>query len=112
MVPHLETTAASLSGGGAGPAFVVGLLVVDVKRGSNIGNGKKSHCSCHGGGTSLAFFVGLLDIDSKRGGQKGQQGNITRLQQGLIVVVAVAGWQWRWRRPGLLSACLASRSRT
>ena len=41
MVPHLDTTAASLSGDGAGPAFVISLLGVDNKRGSNRGNNKK-----------------------------------------------------------------------
>ena len=41
MVPHLDTMAASLSGDGAGPTFIVGLLGVDVKRGSNRGNNKK-----------------------------------------------------------------------
>jgi len=105
VVPHLETTAASSSRDSAGPAFIVGLLGVDVKRGSNRGNNKKSHCSCHGGGTSLAFIVGLLAV-GKEGEQQGQQGNITRLQQGPIVIVAVAGWQ-RWRRrTSLLSVCL------
>jgi hypothetical protein len=48
----------------------------------------------------------------QEGRQQGQQGNITRLQQGPIVVVAVAGWQRRQRMPGLLPACLVSRSRT
>ena len=60
-----------LSGDGAGPAFDVGLLGVDDMTGSNRGNYKKSHCSCHGGGTSPAFIVGLLDVDSKRGGNRG-----------------------------------------
>lgn len=41
VVPHLDTTAASSSGDGAGPAFVVGLLGIDDKRGSNRGNNKK-----------------------------------------------------------------------
>ena len=73
MVPHLDTMTASKSGGGAGPVFVVGLLGVNDKRGSNRGNNKRSHCSCHGGGTSpAAFVVGLLDVDNKkRGGQQG-----------------------------------------
>jgi len=87
VVPHLDTTAASLSGGGAGLVFVVSLLGVNVKRGINRGNDKWSHCSCHGGSTSPAFVVGLLDVDNKRGGNRG--------------VVAVAGWQWRRRRPGV-----------
>ena len=78
---------ASSSGSGAGPAFVVGLLGVNDKRGSNRGNNKRLHCSCHGGGTSPAFVVGLLDVDNKRGGNRG--------------VVAVAGWQRRRRRPGV-----------
>ena len=41
VVPHLDTTAASSSGDGAGPAFVVGLLGIDDKRGSNRANNKK-----------------------------------------------------------------------
>jgi hypothetical protein len=64
------------------------LLGVDDKRGSNRGNDKRSHCSCHGGGTSLEFVVGLLlDVDNKRGGNMG--------------VVAVAGWQRQRRMPGI-----------
>jgi len=74
-------------GGGAGAAFVVDLLGVDDKRGSNRGNGKRSHCSCHGGGTNPAFVVGLLDVDNKRGGNRG--------------FVTVAGWQRRGHRPGV-----------
>jgi hypothetical protein len=75
VVPHLETTVASSSGGGASPAFIVGLLGVDVKRGSNRRNDKKLHCSCsgcscNGGGTSLAFVVSLLDVGNKRGGNR------------------------------------------
>ena len=96
MVPHLDMTATLGSGGGAGPAFIIGLLGLDDKRGSNRGNDNKSHCRCHGGSTSPAFVVGLFDVDNKRGGNMWQEGNISRLQQGPIVVVA----------------CLASRSRT
>ena len=70
VVSHLETTAASSSGGGASPAFIVGLLGVNVKRGSNRRNDQKSHCSCNGGGTSLAFVVSLLDVGNKRGGNR------------------------------------------
>ena len=88
MVPHLDTTAALSSDGGAGPAFIIGLLSVNDKRGSNRGNDKRSYYSCNGGGTSLAFVVGLLDVDCKRGGNRG--------------IVAVAGcWQRRRHRPGV-----------
>ena len=78
------------------PGIIIGLLGLDDKRGSNRGNDNKSHCRCHGGSTSPAFVVGLFDVDNKRGGNMWQEGNISRLQQGPIVVVA----------------CLASRSRT
>jgi hypothetical protein len=78
VVPHLDTTAASLSGDGAGPAFVISLLGVDNKRGSNRGNNKRSHCSCHGCGTSPAFVVGLLDVDDKMGAT----GTLVRWQGG------------------------------
>ena len=78
MVPHLDTTATSSSSDGTGPAFVLSLLGVGDKRGSNRGNDKRLNCSCHGGGTSPAFVVGLLDVDNKRGGSRG--------------VVPVAGW--------------------
>jgi len=71
VVPHLDTTAALSSDSGAGPAFIIGLLSVNDKRGSNRGNDKRSYYSCNGGGTSLAFVVGLLDVDSKRGGNRG-----------------------------------------
>ena len=73
VIPHLETTVASSSGGGAGPAFIVGLLGINVKKGSNRGNDKKLHCSCHGGGTSLAFDAGLLYVGNKRGGKRGNR---------------------------------------
>ena len=79
MVPHLDMTVTSSSGDGAGPAFVLSLLGIGDKRGSNRGNDKRLHCSCHGDGTSPAFVVGLLDVDNKRGGNRG--------------VVVVAGWQ-------------------
>ncbi len=65
VVPHLDTMAVSSSGGSAGLAFVVGLLGVAVKRGSNRCKDKKF--------TSLAFVVGLLDIDNKRGGNRGNR---------------------------------------
>ena len=87
MVPHLDATAASSSGGGAGPAFVISLLGINDKMGSNRGNDKRLHCSCHGDGTRRAFAVGLLGADNKRWGNRG--------------VVAVAGWQWWQRRPGV-----------
>jgi hypothetical protein len=74
----LSSAMAALSrGGGAGPAFIVGLLGCDKKREGNRGNDKRSHCSCCGGGTGSAFVVGLLDIENKRGAT---EGNITRLQ--------------------------------
>jgi hypothetical protein len=87
MVPHLDATAASSSGGGTGPAFVISLLGINDKMGSNRGNDKRLHCSCHGDGTRRAFAVGLLGVDNKRWCNRG--------------VVAVAGWQWRQRRPGV-----------
>jgi hypothetical protein len=67
VIPHLDVMAASSSGSGAGPAFVVGMLGIDDKRGGNRGSDKRLHCSCRGGGTGPAFFVGLLDVDNKRG---------------------------------------------
>jgi len=78
VVPHLDMTAASSSGSGTGPAFVVGLLGVKDERGSNRGNDKRFHCSCHGGGTSPAFVVGLLDVDNKGGAT----GSLSRWQGG------------------------------
>ena len=98
MVPHLETTAASSSGDSAGPAFIVGLLGVDVKRGSNRGNDKKSHCSCHGGGTSLAFIVGLLDVGNKSGSNRGNKrgsnrGNRATSQGCSKVPLSLSRWQ-------------------
>ena len=72
MVPHLDMMAALSSGGGAGPAFIFGLLGIDDKRGSNRGIDKRSHCSCNRGGTSPAFLVGLFNVDNKRGGQQGR----------------------------------------
>jgi len=67
VVPHLDMTTASSSGGGAGPAYIISLLGINDKRGGNRGNNKRSHCSCHGCGTSPAFVVGLLDVDNKKG---------------------------------------------
>ena len=55
------------------------------------------------------FVVGLLDVENKRVGNRGNRGNITRKQQGHIVVVAVAVAAMQARR--LLSACLVSMTR-
>jgi hypothetical protein len=44
------------------------------------------------------FVVGLLDVENKRGGNRGNRGNITRKQQGHIVVVAVAATAMQARR--------------
>ena len=78
MVPHLDMTVTSSSGDGAGPAFVLSLLGIGDKRGSNRGNDKRLHCSCHGDGTSPAFVVGLLDVDDKMGAT----GTLVRWQGG------------------------------
>ena len=93
MVPHLDMTAASSTSDGAGPAFVVSLLGVDDKRGSNRGNDKivvvtvaaqarRSLLACltlttrlratgtlvqwqggSGGGAGPAFVAGLLGVE-------------------------------------------------
>jgi hypothetical protein len=88
VVSHLETTAASSSGGGAGPTFTVSLLGVDDKRGSNRGNDKSRIVVVMV--AAQAFIVGLLDVDNKRGGNRG---NRATSQGGSKVPLSLSQWQ-------------------
>ena len=89
--------------------LLLACLASTTRGGGNRGNGKMLHyCSCQGGSTGPAFIVSLLAIDNKRGGDRGNRGNITRLQQGCNVIVAVVGGAAQTRH--LLLACLASRT--
>ena len=98
LVPHLDMTAALSTSGGAGPAFVVGLLGIDDKRGSNTGNDKIVVFTVAAQARRLLLTCLTLTTRGEATGQGRCHGG--------RVAAAVAQAQ------RLLSACLASRLRT